>query len=128
MNMVLAVMLGGGLGSLARFYALSAANTTFGDGFPYGTLLVNVVGSFIIGALMEVMAFKWQVSLEMRAFLVTGVLGGFTTFSAFSFDVLKLVDTGKAGAAAVYVAASVVLSLTAVFGAAFIVRGMVGNG
>lgn len=120
MNMVLAVAMGGAFGSVARHYAVTA----FGGGFPYGTLFVNVLGSFIIGALMEAMALKWQLSLEMRAFLVTGFLGGFTTFSAFSIDVLKLAQTNQFIPAVLYVAASVGLSLAAVFAAMFLMRGV----
>lgn len=120
MNMILAVALGGGLGSVARHYTIAA----FSGGFPYGTLIVNVLGSFIIGALMEIMALKWQVSQEVRAFLVTGFLGGFTTFSAFSFDVLKLVETNQYLQAILYVFLSVALSLTAIFCAVYLIRGV----
>jgi CrcB protein len=128
MNMILAIALGGGLGSVARHYAIAATNGILGGGFPYGTLLVNVLGSFIIGALMESMALKWQVPLETRAFLVTGFLGGFTTFSAFSFDVLKLVDTDRYLTAFLYVLLSVALSLGAIFGAVHLIRGVFPNG
>jgi CrcB protein len=124
MNMILAIALGGGLGSVSRHYAIAAAGKLWGAGFPIGTLLVNVLGSFIIGALMEAMAQKWQVPLEARAFLVTGFLGGFTTFSAFSFDVLKLVDTNQFLPALIYIVLSVVLSLAAVFAAVHLMRGV----
>ncbi|MCE9506812.1 MAG: fluoride efflux transporter CrcB [Alphaproteobacteria bacterium] len=124
MNMILAIALGGGLGSVTRHYAIAGTNSLLGGGFPYGTLLVNVLGSFIIGALMEAMALKWQVSLETRAFLVTGFLGGFTTFSAFSFDVLKLVDTDQYLPAFFYVFASVALSLAVIFLAVHLIRGV----
>jgi fluoride exporter len=122
MNMLIAIFAGGGLGSLARHFAITGTARLMGDAFPYGTVLVNVLGSLVIGMLMETMALKWQVSLEMRALLVTGFLGGFTTFSAFSMDVLKLADTGHMVAAAAYVAASVFLSLLAVFGGAAMIR------
>lgn len=120
----LAVFIGGGLGALLRHVSVSGLYKLTGEVFPYGTLFVNVAGSLIIGLLMELMAVKWQVSLEMRALLITGVLGGFTTFSAFSFDVLKLVDTAHYIYAASYVLASVGLSLAAVFGGVFLVRGL----
>ena len=123
MNMILAIALGGALGSVLRHYSIAALP---GDSFPYGTLFVNVLGSFLIGLLVELGALKWQVPLEVRAFLVTGILGGFTTFSAFSLDIFKLIDTHHSPTAAVYVAASVGLSILAVFGGAWVVRGMVG--
>lgn len=124
MYLIFAIALGGGLGSVARHYSVAAAASLWGAAFPYGTLLVNVLGSFVIGALMETMAQKWQVSLEVRAFLVTGFLGGFTTFSAFSFDVLKLAETGQYLSALLYGSLSVVLSLAAIFCAVYLVRGV----
>ena len=124
MNMILAIALGGGLGSVARHYAISAASSLWGQNFPYGTLIVNVIGSFIIGAVVESFALKFQASQEVRAFLVTGILGGFTTFSAFSFDVFKLADTHQFLPALVYVVLSVGLSLAAVFGAVYLIRGV----
>ena len=122
--LILAIAVGGGLGSVVRHYVITAASGLWGQNFPYGTLLVNVLGSFIIGALMEITAQKWQVSLETRAFLVTGCLGGFTTFSAFSFDVLKLVDTNHYLSAFLYVFLSVGLSLAAIFMAVYLIRGV----
>jgi CrcB protein len=118
MNMILAIAFGGAFGSVLRHYAIGAI------GAPWGTMAVNVLGSFLIGLLMEIMALKWQVSLEARAFLVTGLLGGFTTFSAFSFDTFKLIETGSPMTAALYVAASVAVSLAALFGAVVLVRGL----
>ena len=118
MTMILAIALGGGIGSVARHYASAA----FSNGFPYGTLFVNVLGSLLIGALVEIMALKWDVSLEIRAFLVTGFLGGFTTFSAFSLDVLKLAETNQYFSALAYVALSVTLSLAAAFAAMHTLR------
>lgn len=123
MKTLLAIALGGACGSILRHYAM-AAGEKLHPFFPYGTLLVNVSGSFLIGFFMEMMAQKWQMPLELRAFLITGFLGGFTTFSAFSFDVLKMVETGHAISAALYVGASVMLSLLAVFTGMWIVRGV----
>ena len=122
--MILAIAIGGGFGAVSRHYVVTAAMNIWGPNFPYGTLLVNILGSFIIGVLMETMALKWQLSLETRAFLVTGFLGGFTTFSSFSFDVLKLVDTDQYLTALLYVCLSVVLSLSAVFAAVYLIRGV----
>lgn len=123
MNILLAIFVGGGVGSLARHFSNLAARGLFGEAFPYGTLFVNILGSFLIGIIMAMAALKANISAPMQALLVTGFLGGFTTFSAFSFDVYKLADTGQVVAAAAYVAASVFLSLLAVFGGAYLVKG-----
>lgn len=122
MNLLLAIFIGGGTGSLARHYSILAAKGLFGEAFPYGTLFVNVLGSFAIGVILETAAQKSNIPAPAQALLVTGFLGGFTTFSAFSFDFYKLANTGQAMAAAAYVAASVFLSLLAVFGGAALVR------
>jgi CrcB protein len=122
MILVAAVALGGALGSVLRHFSLSFLSN---PNFPYGTLAVNVLGSFLIGFLMEMAALKWNISLEMRAFIFTGVLGGFTTFSTFSLDVFKLVETGNMLSAFVYVSASVMISIAAIFSAVWLVRGIV---
>lgn len=124
MNGILAIAFGGGLGSVARHYASSAMISFLGGIFPYGTLLVNVLGSFVMGVLIETMAQKWPVTPETRAFLVTGFLGGFTTFSTFSLDVFKLAETGQAAMAAVYIALSVFVSIIAIFGGVWLMRGV----
>jgi CrcB protein len=123
MNVLIAIFLGGGFGSVMRHYSILAARGLFGDAFPYGTLFVNVLGSLVIGIIMETAAQKSNIPAPVQALLVTGFLGGFTTFSAFSFDVYKLANTGQAVAAAAYVAASVFLSLLAVFAGAYLVKG-----
>jgi CrcB protein len=88
----LAVALGGALGATLRFAAGAWAVRTLGTGFPYGTLGVNVLGSLIMGAAAAVVLERWpDASPHIRTFLMTGVLGGFTTFSAFSLDALQLI-------------------------------------
>ena len=82
-----------------------------GSGFPFSALAVNVIGSFTLGALVEVMALRWQVPIETRAFLMVGLLGGFTTFSAFSLDVVVLYERGAFLSMAFYLASSVTLSV-----------------
>ncbi|MGP1395285.1 MAG: fluoride efflux transporter CrcB [Inquilinaceae bacterium] len=109
--MVLAVALGGALGALARYGVMVGATRLVGIGFPWGTLAVNVVGSVAMGLLVEVMALVWSPGPEVRAFLVVGVLGAFTTFSTFSLDVVVLAQRGEAWAAAAYVAASLILCI-----------------
>ena len=95
-----------------------------GYGFPWGTLTVNVLGCFIMGLLIEAMALRWSVSNELRAFLAVGILGGFTTFSAFSTDFALLFERDQYLAAGFYLAASVGLSIGALFLGLAIVRAL----
>lgn len=115
LSMTAAVAAGGALGAVARHAVGLAAVRLFGHGFPWGTMIVNIAGSFLIGLLIAVMALKWQVGEQARAFLVTGILGGFTTFSAFALDVATLYERKAVLAAFSYVAGSVGLSLIAIF-------------
>lgn len=111
MTMVLAVAVGGALGSVLRYLTVRWVGGIAGVLFPWGTLAVNAIGGLVIGALSETFAQRWSVGPEMRAFLITGVLGGFTTFSAFSLEVVALYERGAAMAALGYVAASVILAV-----------------
>jgi CrcB protein len=113
MGMLAAIAAGGALGSVARYATLIGVGRIVGVGFPYGVLVVNIVGGFIIGALVELMALAWSPGETMRAFLVVGVLGGYTTFSAFSLDAWLLLEKGLYGPAIVYILASVILSIGA---------------
>ncbi|MCG8696219.1 MAG: CrcB family protein, partial [Minwuiales bacterium] len=92
------------------------------SGFPVGTVTVNIVGSFLMGALVALMALKLSPSPELRAFLTVGLLGGFTTFSAFSLDAVLLYERGAFAAAAAYVAVSVVCSIGGLVAGLQIVR------
>lgn len=107
------VFLGAGLGGVARYGVHVVAATWLGLGFPYGTLSVNVVGSFFMGLFAVLIATRLGDMPEARLFLMTGVLGGFTTFSAFSLDTYGLWTRGEAGLAVLYVVASVGLSIGA---------------
>ena len=115
MKLLLAVAAGGALGAMGRYLVVVQVGHWFGTGFPLGTIVVNVLGSFVLGVLVELAALVWSPSLEMRAFLVVGVLGAFTTFSTFSMDTILLSERGAALQAALYVAASVALSILAFF-------------
>ncbi|MFN0114686.1 MAG: fluoride efflux transporter CrcB [Paracoccaceae bacterium] len=108
---LLQVALGGAIGSLLRYLVNIAAMRTLGSGFPWGTAFVNVAGSFLMGALVVVLAQKD--ATRLAPFLMTGILGGFTTFSAFSLDAWKLWTEGPPHLAALYVAGSVALSFAA---------------
>jgi len=109
------VAMGGALGSVARYLVISAVGRAAGTYFPFGTLTANVVGSFILGVLVECMALRWDVSPEFRAMLVVGVMGGFTTFSSFSLEVVLQIERGQMAAAGVYVVSSVAFSILGLF-------------
>lgn len=109
----LAVFVGGGLGAVARLLIGRGSTAWLGTDFPWGTMAVNIVGSFLIGLSIGVFS-TFGTGQTMRLFLVIGFLGGFTTFSAFSLDALTLWERGQHGLAAAYVIASVLLSLVAV--------------
>lgn len=105
---VLLVAAGGAIGAVVRHGSVHIARQFFH--FPVGTMLVNIIGSLLIGVLMARLG-----SEPAKLFLMTGVLGGFTTFSAFSWDVLQLLQRGQSGQALLYVVGSVLLSLLAVY-------------
>ncbi len=116
MRIPLAVAAGGAVGAVARYLVVTQAGLWLGGGVLLGTLAVNAVGSLLMGIFIEVSALAWSPSPEMRAALAVGVLGGFTTFSAFSMEAVTLVEQGAPLQGALYVAASVILSLAGVYG------------
>ena len=120
----LIVFVGAGIGGSLRHGTNLLTAKWFGTGFPFGTLTVNVFGSFAMGVLAGWFAFKGEASQPWRLFLATGVLGGFTTFSAFSLDALLLWERGEAMMAAFYVIGSVMLSLAALAGGMALMRGL----
>jgi CrcB protein len=122
MNSVLAVAGGGAIGAVARYFVYVAAAHLLGREFPFGTLIVNIGGSFIMGALTEIMALVWSTPNEMRLFLAVGFLGAFTTFSTFSLDVAVLYERGQLFLCAVYVSVSVVCSIGAIFAGLLLFR------
>lgn len=109
--MIGAVALGGGLGAVARYLTIVLCGRLCGTAFPLGTLVVNILGCALMGILAALFARVWPADLVTRAFLTTGFLGGFTTFSAFSLDAIFLVERGALLAASLYVLGSVALSL-----------------
>ena len=117
---MLLVALGGAIGCMLRFAAVNAVIRLNPSAFPVGTMLVNIVGSLLIGVVLA----KYGTEHTVRAFIVTGILGGFTTFSAFSWDTLQLIQRGEFGHAALYIIGSVALSLAAVAGGWHLVRGI----
>lgn len=119
MKLILAIAFGGAVGSVGRYYVAELAERWFaaflGTGFPYGTVVVNVLGSFVFGALIESFAVTLMPSAEIRALVFIGVLGSFTTFSAFSSDSYLLLERGEVGRALLYILVSVAISLGAFF-------------
>lgn len=120
---ILQVALGGAIGATGRYLTGVAAMRVMGPGYPWGTLTVNIVGSFLMGVLIVVLMTK-DGGMRIAPLLMTGMLGGFTTFSAFSLDALTIFERGHVGQAALYVTASVVLSLLAIFLGVMIARGI----
>jgi len=118
----LIVFLGGGIGAALRHGVNLAAARLLGTGFPYGTLVINVIGSLAMGLIAEYFALKAGLPQRWRLFLTTGILGGFTTFSAFSLESALLYERGEIAAAAIYIVASVVLAIAALFAGLAIVR------
>jgi len=117
MKLLFVVSLGGAIGAAARHAVSVSVMKLAGPGMilPWGTMIVNVLGSFLMGALIEVLALKFSSSPELRALLVTGMLGGFTTFSTFSLDAVTLINHKQSGLALLYVAGSVGFSILALF-------------
>jgi CrcB protein len=113
----IAVAVGGALGSVARFWLTSAMTALTGPRFPWGTLLINVLGSFVIGLVAGITLVTSRVGIhpDIRIFLMTGVCGGFTTFSAFSLQTLELIQTSDVIPALGYAVGSVVLCVAATF-------------
>lgn len=118
----LLVALGGALGSVARYVAAMSINRWANSAFPWGTLFVNIAGSFLIGLLMVLLlkAGEWRES--GRLLLVTGIMGGFTTFSSFSWETWKLMEEGRVAWAAANVTASVAVCLLATVAGAWLAR------
>lgn len=111
------IALGGALGSVARYGASSLAARSFGETFPWGTLLVNVTGSFVIGAFATLTGpdGRWLMPPDARLFVTIGVCGGYTTFSSFSLQTLNLIRAGEFGAAVGNIALSLILCLLGVW-------------
>jgi len=114
MFQALLVAVGGAIGSLLRYYVGLGSLRLMGPSFPWGTLIVNVVGCFIIGVFAEMIMRRFNASVELRLLLITGFLGGFTTFSAFSLDAITLFERGDVFSGGIYIVASVGLSMAAV--------------
>jgi fluoride exporter len=126
MTAFLLVFLGGGIGASFRHGVNLTAARVIGGDFPWGTLIVNVTGSFLMGLLAGYLAFRVGAHLTQHArlFLATGVLGGYTTFSAYSLDAALLMERGATGQALYYVLGSVLLSILGLFAGLWLVRAL----
>jgi CrcB protein len=118
----LIVFLGGGIGAALRHGVNLAAARLLGTAFPYATLFENVSGSLVMGLLAGYFAFRGGLPQHWQLFLTTGILGGYTTFSAFSLDAALLYERGAFGMAALYALLSVVLAIGSLFAGLWIVR------
>jgi fluoride exporter len=123
MNYLL-VFIGGGLGSTLRYLVNIICPKLFGPAFPYHTFIINISGSTVMGLIAGYLAFKGDAVASWRLFLMTGILGGYTTFSAFSLDTAVLYERGELGLALFYVLGSVVLSIAGLFAGLALMRSM----
>jgi fluoride exporter len=119
---VLAVAVGGAIGSVARYLVAIGSGKIFGINFPWGILIINVTGSFLIGVFVGLFATKWDLPQSIRIFLTVGICGGYTTFSTFSLDSYYLMERGQLLMALAYMIGSVVLSISALVGGLYLAR------
>lgn len=114
MTKILAIAVGGALGALSRYWVVGIISSIFERSFPFGTLVVNILGSLLIGVMYVLIIEKLDVAAEWHAILMVGFVGAFTTFSTFSLEALMLLQEGRAVAALTYIFSSVVSCLLAV--------------
>lgn len=124
MNTVFAVAAGGAIGATARHLFNLQMLRLFGPSFPWGTFGVNLIGSLVMGLCVGAFALRFDLSPEARSFITTGVLGGFTTFSAFSLDAANMIERGDFGLSALYMAGSVAGAVGALFIGLWIARAL----
>jgi CrcB protein len=117
-----AVGVGGAIGSMARYLIAGWVQSPTWNGFPYGIFIVNITGGLIMGMLVEGMALKFSVTPVTRAFLTTGIMGGYTTFSTFSLEAAMLIERHAYGQATAYIAGSALLSIIALFAGLWLMR------
>ena len=123
MNYLL-VFFGGGLGASLRHAINMVCAKSLGTAFPYGTFIINISGSTVMGLIAGYLAFKGEATQHWRLFLMTGILGGYTTFSAFSLDTALLYERGELSLAALYVLGSVGVSIAGLFAGLALMRWM----
>lgn len=124
MHAYLAIAIGGTLGCWARYAMTNLVQAIYGRDFPYATLSINVLGSFLMGFLFIETLERLTISPQFRIGILTGFIGGFTTFSTFMMETLLLAEQGEAAKSALYVGLSLVFGLLAAFGGAYIARNL----
>lgn len=124
MKLVLAIAFGGAFGAVSRHYLAGYVTRLMGTEFPYGTFAVNILGSFLMGVLVALFAFKWNVEQEVRAFLTVGLLGGFTTFSTYSLETVLLIERGTWSLAGLYMLGSLGVGVMALFAGMWAIKVM----
>jgi fluoride exporter len=126
MQAIVLVFVGAGLGGVLRHLINSGVSALLGAAFPYGILLINVTGSFVMGLLVGWLAFRagedWTRNAQL--FVATGILGGYTTFSTFSLDAFRLIERGQIGLAALYIGGSLILGVAGLWAGLTLVRGL----
>lgn len=125
MQIVFAIAAGGAVGAVARHYTASMVSKAFGlGGFPYGTMTVNILGSFLMGLVITVFALKFEASQELRGFMTVGLLGGFTTFSTYSMETVLLIERGNWIGAASYSLGSLIIGVIALLFGMWLGKGL----
>ncbi|MEP7088335.1 MAG: fluoride efflux transporter CrcB [Gemmatimonadota bacterium] len=127
MKLFWAIAVGAAAGGVSRFYLTVAMQQRFGDGFPWGTLLINITGSLLLGFIIRYAMATPSMSIELRLMLTTGFCGGYTTFSAYSYETAMMLESGSYMRAAIYSLGSVVLAVLATFAGFMLARGIVGS-
>jgi len=122
MNAYLAVAIGGAIGATGRYMISTLMLRLMGPGFPWGTLTVNVIGSLVIGVMVHLLAVRYNLSHTWQLFAVTGILGGFTTFSAFSLELGLMIERHQIMNAALYATGSVLAGVLALFAGLYLGR------
>lgn len=122
LKMVAGVAAGGAVGAVARYFMTHWVTRLTGAGFPYGTLAVNITGAFLMGIVISLLALRYNLSPVMQSFVVTGVLGGFTTFSTFTLESAVMIQRHDYGPAGLYMVASVLFCVVGLFGGMAIAR------
>ena len=126
MGVILSIAAGGAIGAVLRYGVLAMAPLMFGTAFPYNTILVNIIGSFLMGIFVTYFTVSDSLSPELKSFLTIGLMGGFTTFSAFSLDILKMWESDQMMYAILYALVSVIFSVGAIFVGVLVAKNLIG--